>query len=42
MVFMAHKPNKTTLAALGIDAYFWMRMQLGYNLKMAKRNKSFY
>ena len=28
-------------AALGIDADFWMRMQLGYNLKMAKRNKTF-
>ena len=28
-------------AALGIDADFWMRMQLGYNLKMAKRNKPF-
>ena len=28
-------------AALGIDADFWMRMQLGYNLKMAKRNKNF-
>ena len=28
-------------AALGIDADFWMRMQIGYNLKMAKRNKPF-
>ena len=28
-------------AALGIDADFWMRMQLGYNLNMAKRNKPF-
>ena len=28
-------------AALGIDAAFWMRMQLGYNLQMAKHNKSF-
>ena len=28
-------------AALGIDADFWMRMQLGYNLKMAKSNKTF-
>ena len=28
-------------AARGIDTDFWMRMQLGYNLKMAKRNKTF-
>ena len=28
-------------AALGIDADFWMRMQFGYNLKMAKRKKTF-
>lgn len=28
-------------AALGIDADFWMRMQMGYNFKMAKRNKTF-
>ena len=28
-------------AALGIDADFWMRMQMSYNLKMAKRNKTF-
>ena len=28
-------------AALGIDADFWMCMQLGYNLKKARQNKSF-
>ena len=28
-------------AALGIDADFWIHMQMGYNLKMAKRNKTF-
>ena len=28
-------------AALGIDADFWMNMQLAYDLKMAKRNKTF-
>ena len=27
--------------ALGIDADFWMRMQMAYNLNVAKRNKTF-
>ena len=27
--------------ALGIDADFWMRMQMTYNLNVAKRNKTF-
>lgn len=27
--------------ALGIDADFWMRMQMTYNLNAAKRNKTF-
>ena len=28
-------------AALGIESGFWLRMQMDYNIQMAKRNKTF-